>query len=165
MHFNNGRYFFLLRYEVYSHNVVFVDSCQCTRYNFTMTSATTFTDDFVCHKGSPTADPFIIHNKGSLDAKTPGKMVESLGPVSPPYWVLSLWDKSGKEISTPNNFDYSYALVYACVGSPLLVEYTYFFSRTDAIPDTIFYSMHDYATKRNISLSSVKKIPMDGCKW
>ena len=40
-------------YEVYSHNVFLVDSCHCTRYNFTMQTASTFTDDFVCHKVAP----------------------------------------------------------------------------------------------------------------
>ena len=50
-------------------------------------------------------------------------MSESLGPVSPPYWVLELWG------------DYEYALVYACVD--LLVteqEYAYFFASTSARP-------------------------------
>jgi hypothetical protein len=94
-------------YEVVSHNVPFVDSCHCTRYNFTLTGSTSFSDVFTCNKGSPSAKPFAIHNVGSFEADTPGKMVESLGPVSPPYWVLRLWGSAGK---------YDYSLVYACVG-------------------------------------------------
>merc|ERR1711907_901587 len=154
-------------YEVYSHNVFIVDSCQCTRYNFTMATASTFTDDFVCHKNSPDSDPYTIHNKGSLDPKTPGKMVESLGPASPPYWVIGLWDRQGAPLQEngSNTDSYAYALVYACVGSPLLGEYTYFFSRNDTIPSALYSEMRTFATERNISLSSVKKVPMEGCKW
>jgi len=155
-------------YEVYSHNVFLVDACQCTRYNFTMASATTFTDDFVCHKDSPTSDPpFVIHNKGSIDAKTPGKMVESLGPASPPYWVIGLWDANGSPVQQEqdDSASYAYALVYACVGSPLLGEYTYFFSRNDTIPAGLYSEMRDFATTRGISVASVKQVPMAGCKW
>ena len=61
--------------------------------------------------------------------------------------------------------DYEYSLVYACVGSPLLGEYTYFFSRNATIPSAQFALMTKYATDRNISLASVKKVPMDGCAW
>ena len=50
--------------QVYSHNVFLVDACHCTRYNFTMVSASAFTDDFVCHKNTPDSDPYVIHNKG-----------------------------------------------------------------------------------------------------
>merc|ERR1712054_409282 len=60
-------------YEVYSHNVFLVDGCQCTRYNFTVQTNTTFTDVFTCHKNSPTSDPYVINNKGSWDTNTPGK--------------------------------------------------------------------------------------------
>jgi lipocalin len=118
-----------------------------------MRSNTTFTDDFTCHKNSPTAAPFVIHNKGSLDAQYSGKMVESLGPASPPYWVLKYWG------------DYAYALVYACVGSPLLGEYTYFFSRNASIPEGIYAEMLDYAKNKSIGVGSVKKVPMEGCTW
>merc|ERR1711907_59355 len=118
-------------YEVYSHNVFLVDACQCTRYNFTVQT----------------------NNKGSWDPDTPGKMVESLGPASPPYWVLKYWG------------DYEYALVYACVGSPLLGEYTYFFSRVPTIPDEVYANMTAYAKENDISVSSVTKVPMDGCTW
>merc|ERR1711998_326144 len=140
-------------YGVHSHNVFLVDGCQCTRYNFTVQTSSTFTDVFTCHKHSPTADPFVINNKGSWDADTPGKMVESLGPASPPYWVLKYWG------------DYEYALVYACVGSPLLGEYTYFFSRTPDIPASQMALMTEFATARNISLKSVVQVPMKGCHW
>ena len=74
-------------YEVYSHNVPLVKSCHCTRYNFTLSGSTTFTDDFTCRKKAPDAPLYTIHNKGSFDAAEPGKMRESLGPTSPPYWV------------------------------------------------------------------------------
>merc|ERR1711907_893547 len=140
-------------YEVYSHNVFLVDACQCTRYNFTVQTNNTFTDIFTCHKNSPSADPYVINNKGSWDPDTPGKMVESLGPASPPYWVLKYWG------------DYEYALVYACVGSPLLGEYTYFFSRVPTIPDEVYANMTAYAKENDISVSSVTKVPMDGCTW
>ena len=81
-------------------------------------------------------------------------MVESLGPVSPPYWVLNLWG------------DYEYSLVYACVD--LIVtksEYVYFFSRNSSIPQRVMADMRDYATSMNISLANVKNVPMDGCTW
>ena len=39
-------------YEVQSANVFLADGCHCTRYNWTLTSATTFGDIFTCHKGS-----------------------------------------------------------------------------------------------------------------
>ena len=80
-------------------------------------------------------------------------MVESLGPASPPYWVLHYWG------------DYEYALVYACVGSPLLGEYTYFFSRNSTIPPAQYAEMRRFATDRNISLGSVKQVPMANCSW
>ena len=80
-------------------------------------------------------------------------MVESLGPASPPYWVLHIWG------------DYAFALVYACVGSPWLGEYTYFFSRTPTIPPDQYLAMTNFALERNISLASVRDVPMDGCKW
>uniref|UniRef100_A0A7S2BPZ0 Lipocalin/cytosolic fatty-acid binding domain-containing protein n=1 Tax=Haptolina brevifila TaxID=156173 RepID=A0A7S2BPZ0_9EUKA len=140
-------------FEVFSHNVFLVDSCQCTRYNFSLSSPTTFTDDFTCHKGRPDAPLFLVHNKGSFRADEPGKMVESLGPASPPYWVLHYWG------------DYEYALVYACVGSPLLGEYTYFFSRNASIPAAQYAEMTSFALERNISLRSVKPVPMAGCTW
>jgi lipocalin len=155
-------------YEVYSHNVVLVEGCECTRYNFTMQTDISFTDDFTCHKKSPQAPPFVVHNKGKVDATTPGKMTESLGPASPPYWVLGLWDDEGNDVASAlsgNNTAYHYALVYACVGSPLLGEYTYFFSRNSSIPDAQYTAMRSFAKDRNISLSSVKKVPMGGCTW
>ena len=79
-------------YEVYSHNVFLVDACQCTRYNFTMATTTTFTDDFVCHKDSPTSDPpFVIHNKGPEPYPAPPQsthgypfFASSRSPASPP---------------------------------------------------------------------------------
>ena len=91
-----------------------------------MVTSTTFTDDFTCNKKSPESDVFTIHNKGSFEAETPGKMVESLGPASPPYWVIGLWDAGGSlvEDEDPDGDSYSFALVYACVGSPLFGEYT-----------------------------------------
>ncbi len=92
--------------------------------------------------------------QGSYNISTPGMMSESLGPVSPPYWVLELWG------------DYEYALVYACVD--LLItkqEYIYFFSRTSSIPSPILDSMRDYATNRSISLAAVTAVPMAGCEW
>ena len=153
-------------YEVYSHNVFLVDSCHCTRYNFSMISKTKFTDVFTCHKHSPTSPPFVIPNTGSVDPTTPGKMVESLGPATPPYWVLGLWDRNGKLLtSSKPGQAYAFALVYACVGSPLLGEFTYFFSRNSTLPDPVYAEMRSFASKRNISLSSVKQVPMEGCKW
>merc|ERR1711865_912647 len=95
-------------------------------------------------KNSPSAPLYTIHNKGTFDDKTPGKMVESLGPASPPYWVLKTW---------PDAAPYDYALVYACVGSPLLGEYTYFYSRTPTIPAAQMSAMRDYASTQGISLS------------
>ena len=72
----------------------------------------------------------VIHNHGSVDPKTPGKMVESLGPVSPPYWVLNLWG------------DYEYSLVYACVDLVVTKsEYVYFFGRNSSIPANIMADM------------------------
>jgi len=155
-------------YEVFSHNVFLTDGCQCTRYNFTMQAATTFTDTFTCHKKSPDAPPYVIDNKGSVTPGTPGKMVESLGPASPPYWVLSLWDGNGQPYSksSPSSQEpYAYALVYACVGSPLLGEYTYFFSRNSSIPDAQYDRMRAYATDNKIGLKDVKAVPMAGCTW
>lgn len=140
-------------YEVYSHNVFFVESCQCTRYNWTRTGPTTFTDDFTCRKSQPDAPLFVVHNKGSFDAVERGKMVETLGPASPPYWVLQIWG------------DYEFALVYACAGSPLLGEFTYFFSRNASIPAPQYAEMRRFALERNISLSGVREVPMAGCKW
>lgn len=154
-----------LWYEVYSHNVFLVESCHCTRYNWTLGEGDTFTDDFTCHKKSPDSDLFVIHNKGSFDANAPGKMVESLGPASPPYWVLAIWGEDGKLLSGDANVEYAYALVYACVGSPLLGEYTYFFSRNDTIPDSVYADMRSYAETHKIGLSSVKKVPMEGCSF
>ena len=61
--------------------------------------------------------------------------------------------------------DYEYALVYACVGSPVLGEFTYFFSRNATIPDDQYAAMTSFAQQRNISLSSVRPVPMDGCTW
>ena len=52
--------------------------------------------------------------------------MESLGPTSPPYWVLGLWNAQGSPIGGHDKGSYAYALVYACVGSPLLGEYTCF---------------------------------------
>merc|ERR1711862_927251 len=89
-------------FEVASAHVFLTKGCQCTHYNFSLTSETKFDDTFTCHKGSPTAKPTVIHNHGSFPADMPGKMVESLGPVSLPYWVLNVW----------GNYDLS--LVYAC---------------------------------------------------
>merc|ERR550532_2480464 len=137
-------------YEVASHNVIGTGSCQCTFYNFTLTSNTTFKDTFTCHKGSPTAAPFVLHNHGSFPADMPGKMVESLGPVSPPYWVLNIWG------------DYEYSLVYACV--PILGEYIYFFSRTRAIPEDVRAEMNSFATSQGISLAQIREVPMAGCE-
>ena len=71
-------------YEVYSANVFLADDCHCTRYNWTLTSPTTFADTFTCHKGSASGHLFSAPNHGSFPASEPGKMVESLGPVSPP---------------------------------------------------------------------------------
>lgn len=142
-------------YEVASHNVILTRGCQCSRYNFTMLTNTTFSDVFSCRKGSPTAKPTVLANHGSLDPNEPGKMVESLGPLSPPYWVLNIWsDADG---------NYSYAFVYACV--PILGEYIYLFSRNPTIPQTQMEEMTKFAESRNISLSSVTEVPMDGCKW
>ncbi len=156
-------------YEVYSHNVALVSSCHCTRYNFTMQTPTTFTDDFTCRKKSSDAKEFVIHNKGGCDDKEPGKMYESLGPANPPYWVIGLFDANGEVLALSNSLltdsPYEYALVYACVGSPLLGEYTYFFSRSPTIPDATYQKMRHFATERNISLSSVVKVPMEGCSW
>ncbi len=155
-------------YEVASHNVVLVADCHCTRYNFTMVPGNplAFTDDFTCRKKSPDAPLFVIHNKGNLDKNEPGKMTESLGPVNPPYWVIGLWDNNGTRIADDDGqTPYAYALVYACVGSPLLGEYTYFFSRGPTIPDDTIQEMRDFATERNISIASAKPVPMDGCKW
>ena len=140
-------------YEVFSHNVVIVESCECTRYNWTLTGPTTFTDDFTCHKSHPDAPLFVVHNKGSFHPDERGKMVESLGPARPPYWVLHIWG------------NYDFALVYACVGSPLLGEYTYFFSRNASIPAPQYAEMRRFAEERNISLSGVREVPMAGCKW
>ena len=70
-------------YEVQSANVFLADGCHCTRYNWTLTSNTTFADTFKCHKGSATGSVTTIPNHGSFPAAEPGKMVESLGPVSP----------------------------------------------------------------------------------
>jgi len=134
-------------YEVYSHNVFLVDTCHCTRYNFTMTTETEFTDVFSCEKSGK---PFDIHNKGSIDPDTPGKMVESLGPTSPPYWVLGLWNADGVLLDQKDDSNYAFALVYACVGSPLLGEYTYFFSRNDTIPDSVYTDMRSYAKDHDI---------------
>ena len=129
-----------------------------------MVTENTFTDIFSCEKDGK---PFTIPNHGSFDSSTPGKMVESLGPVSPPYWVLAIWNKDGVLLSdSKDESDYAYALVYACVGSPLLGEYTYFFSRlNDTIPDSVYSEMRSYATDHDIGLSSVKQVPMDGCSW
>ena len=83
-----------------------------------------------------------------------GMMSESLGPVSPPYWVLELWG------------DYEYALVYACVD--LLVtkqEYVYFFARNASIPAPVLGTMKTYAVNKGIDLSAVTAIPMSGCEW
>ena len=138
-------------YEVESANVGLVDGCECTRYNFTRTGQYTFTDVFKCHKGSPTASPTVVNNHGSVDHQYTGKMVESLGPVSPPYWVLQVWGQGG---------GYDYSLVYACVD--LLVtklEYVYFFSRNSSIPTSVRDEMRQYALSKNISLSAVKKVP------
>ena len=96
----------------------------------------------------------VIHNHGSVDPKTPGKMVESLGPVSPPYWVLNLWG------------DYEYSLVYACVDLVVTKsEYVYFFGRNSSIPANIMADMRAYATSMNISLAGVEDVPMAGCQW
>merc|ERR1719158_1758674 len=100
-----------------------------------MTSTSEFKDDFTCHKSSPTSVPTVLNNLGSIHAKMPGKMVESLGPVRPPYWVLNLWG------------DYDYALVYACVDLYVTKsEYVYFFSRNSTIPASVMSEMRDFAT-------------------
>ena len=156
-----------LWYEAYSHNVFLVDSCHCTRYNFTLRTDNTFTDVFTCHKNAADGKIFTVPNDGRYDTTTPGKMVESLGPAHPPYWVLGLWNEHGVLMTSASskNEPYAFALVYACVGSPLLGEYTYFFSRNDTIPALVYKEMRTFALERNISLSSVRKVPMDGCKW
>lgn len=141
-------------YEVASANVFLTKGCQCTRYNYTLTTGNKFSDVFTCHKNSPTGAVTTLPNHGSWDEKFPGKMVESLGPVSPPYWVINLWG------------DYQYSLVYACVD--LIVtkaEYVYFFSRNSTIPAPIMSDMRSYATAMNISLANVKSVPMEGCTW
>jgi len=138
-------------HEVASANVVLTKGCQCTYYNFTLTSDTEFSDVFTCHKNSPAAEPTVLPNHGSFSADLPGKMVESLGLVSPPYWVLEVWG------------DYEYSLVYACV--PVVGEYVYFLSRTPDIPEVVRSQMNAYATKNGISLSAVKEVPMDGCSF
>ena len=101
-------------------------------------------------------DIFTIPNKRTFEAKEPGKMKESLDPANPPYWVRNVW---------PQSPPYDFALVYACVGSPLLGEYTYFFSRKPSIPAAQLDEMRRYATERNISLDSVRSVPMEGCEW
>ncbi|KAK3271100.1 hypothetical protein CYMTET_20529 [Cymbomonas tetramitiformis] len=144
-------------YEVASANVFLTKGCECTRYNFSMTDDIHFTDIFTCNKDSPTGKPYVLENHGSVDPKTPGKMVESLGPVSPPYWVIQLWG---------NESAYDYSLVYACLD--LIVtksEYIYFFSRTSTIPEEQMSEMRAYASKYDIDLKNVKDVPMAGCTW
>ena len=140
-----------------STSVFLAGGCHCTRYNWTLTSATTFGDVFTCHKGSATGKVTTLPNHGSFPADEPGKMVESLGPVSPAYWVLRLWGGATA---------YDYSLVYACVGAlGIKEEYIYLFSRTPSIPADILAEMRGHLTNHSISLDSVKEVPMEGCSW
>ena len=144
-------------YEVYSANVFLADDCHCTRYNWTLTSPTTFADTFTCHKGSASGHLFSAPNHGSFPASEPGKMVESLGPVSPPYWVLRLRG------AAPS---YDYSLVYACAGAlGVKEEYLYLFSRKPTIPPDVLAEMHGHLTNHSISYAEVKQVPMEGCEW
>lgn len=170
------------------------NGCHCTRYNFTLETDTTFSDIFTCRKGSPTGSVTTLPNHGSFPADEPGKMKESLGPVSPPYWVLKVWPAASKRSSPSSStssssaanatevasvsrrrlqlqgekkqVEYAYSLVYACVGAlGFKAEYLYFFSRTPEIEPTVLAEMHAHLDKHSISYGKVKEVPMEGCKW
>lgn len=145
-------------YEVFSANVFLTKGCECTRYNMTRTSDTEFSDIFTCHKGSPTGDVTTLNNHGSFPADMPGKMVESLGPVSPPYWVLKVYDSG--------DGGYDAALVYACVGAlGFTSEYIYFFSRRPSLAAEIEADMRSHLELHNISQGAILQVPMANCTW
>ena len=145
-------------YEIYSANVFLTKGCQCTRYNMTRTSPTTFSDVFTCHKDAPNGSVTTLPNHGSFPAEQPGKMVESLGPVSPPYWVLKTYN------ATPATYDA--ALVYACVGAAgFTSEYVYLFSREPTLPSAIEADMRAHLEKHDISQDAILAVPMAGCDW
>lgn len=149
-------------YETNSANVFLTKGCQCTRYNMTRTSPTTFDDVFTCHKNAPNGAVTTLPNKGSFDADVPGKMVESLGPVSPPYWVLKVYP----ELPDPDGADYAASLVYACVGAlGFSSEYVYLFSRTPTLPAGVEADMRSHLALHNISQDAILKVPMANCTW
>ena len=139
-------------YETLSANVFITHGCRCTRYNMTLTSNTTFTDVFTCLKGD---DVTTLDNHGSFPEEMPGKMVESLGPVSPPYWVLKTYGD-----------DYDYALVYACVGAlGLTSEYVYMFSRTPTLPADVEADMRAHLAQHDLAQDAITRVPMDNCTF
>ena len=123
------------------------------------TSPTAFEDVFTCHKKSPTGSVTRLDNHGSFSLDLPGKMVESLGPASPPYWVL----KTYKAPAAPG---YEAALVYACVGAlGIKAEYVYLFSREPTLPDGVEADMRAHLAAHNISQGAIEKVPMANCTW
>merc|ERR1711924_383624 len=117
-----------------------------------------FSDTFTCHKGSPTGKLYSVPNHGSWDTAMPGKMVESLGPVSPPYWVLKTYGGEADGAS------YDGSLVYACVGAlGIKAEYLYFMWRHPTLPAAVESDMRAHLRNHSITDKYVKNVPMDGC--
>ena len=75
----------------------------------------------------------------------PRKMVESLGPASP-YWVLRLWNEHGVLMTRRRRRTNPRLCPGVRVGSPLLGEYTYFFSRTIRFPPR-YKEMRTFASR------------------
>jgi len=144
-------------WEIASRNIPLItDYCRCSKYQFELTSETTFTNQFICDQAFPVSlllPVLNISTSGGFDPEMPGDMYENFtDSLSADYWVLNLWG------------DYEYAFVYACLEVAWSTsEFVYVFSRTRTLPDNIRKEMFDYAESVGISTSRVKEVPLANC--
>eukprot|EP01062_Namystynia_karyoxenos_P067771 TRINITY_DN6181_c6_g1_i1.p1 TRINITY_DN6181_c6_g1~~TRINITY_DN6181_c6_g1_i1.p1 ORF type:complete len:196 (+),score=67.93 TRINITY_DN6181_c6_g1_i1:76-663(+) len=145
-------------YEVYSHNIpVLSTGCKCShyRYGYDGAPATNASEQFTCNKFSYSSKPTTLHMTMTgvgVNKSYPGESLSDrfFGTFSGPYWILDF-------IEDPENPQgpYKYALPYACaLGS----EYTYLFSRTPTMPDSVRDNWLGFLKARGVDTSSVKQI-------
>jgi apolipoprotein D and lipocalin family protein len=143
-------------YEMYSQTVSLQDGCSCSKYNWTLTSDSTFVDQFSCIK--PSGASHITLNGKIPDLSNPANMNEAPAPISwvygAPYQVLEV------------DQDYTYAVVYACVKLPLIdaSEYVYIFLRDVNTLDSLdVQGIFSRLDAQGINYSKLNKISQDNC--
>lgn len=138
-----------LWWEVTSRNFPFTANFSCTRYELEQTGPTTFNSTLKAYDTWKEED-YKFTNEGSWDEEVKGALVENYGKqLNVPVWVLNYWE------------DYSYAILYECVGGQEFVEYL---SRTKTMPPEQRTAMDDYLQDIGISIKDMSMVPMTNCK-